>query len=189
MIVGFVERAASRHHNSVACFDSSGELEAVYRKTHLFGAENERFTPGDALCVVELAGRRIAPLISFDAEFPETARQVATAGADLLITASADMEPEGREQEIATRARALENRIPHLYVNRCGAERGLEFAGRTRAIDADGVVTAEAGPLDEELILAEVGPPGTTDDRLDYLAQRRGELPVDLGVRSAERAR
>jgi predicted amidohydrolase len=85
-----------------------------------------------------------------------------------------------------TRARALENRIPHLYVNRCGAERGLEFAGRTRAIDADGVVTAEAGPLDEELILAEVGPPGTTDDRLDYLAQRRGELPVDLGVRSTE---
>jgi predicted amidohydrolase len=81
VIVGFVERAAGRHHNSVACFDSSGELEAVYRKTHL---------------------------------------------------------------------------------------------------------TAEAGPLDEELILAEVGLPGTTDDRLDYLAQRRGELPVDLGVRSAE---
>jgi len=185
--LGFVERDGEGYFNALACFDAGGARAAVYRKTHLFGAENDCFTAGDTLVVVRLAGRRVAPLICFDAEFPEPARAAATAGADLLITVAANMEPEGREQEIATLARALENRTPHLYVNRCGAEGGLEFAGGTRAISAGGAVTAEAAGRGEEIVIAEVGPAGCTDERLDYLALSRGQLPVDVTVGSEER--
>ena len=50
-------------------------------------------------------------------------RALALAGAELLVTASANMEPFGPDHEIATRARALENRLPHVYVNAIGTIR------------------------------------------------------------------
>jgi predicted amidohydrolase len=52
-------------------------VAGVYRKTHLFGEERERFVPGDSLAPVELAGRRLGPMICFDVEFPEVARTLA----------------------------------------------------------------------------------------------------------------
>ena len=120
----------------------------------------------------ELAGRRVGPLICFDVEFPELARALARAGADLLVTASANMEPFYSDHQIASQARALDNRLPHLYRNRCGVEARLVFVGGSRAIGSDGTIAAEAGG-GEELLRAEVGRAGTGDDRIDYLAQLR----------------
>jgi len=178
VVIGFVEGAEDGFFNSLACFDHGGGLAAVCRKTHLFGAENEGFRPGDALAIVELAGRRVAPMICFEIEFPEPARATAEAGADLFLTAAANMESGQDEQAIACRARALENRIPHLYVNRVGEESGHVFCGGTRAIDANGAVTAMVPGRGEELLFADVGPAGVDDDRLDYLALRREGLRV-----------
>ncbi|MDP9384185.1 MAG: carbon-nitrogen hydrolase, partial [Actinomycetota bacterium] len=140
VVVGFVERGSGGAlHNSAACIAADGGLAAVYRKVHLFGGEERRvFTAGDVLLVVELAGRRVAPLICFDIEFPEPARAAARAGADLLVTASANMDPYGPDHELAARARALDNRLVHLYVNRVGTEAGRTFAGGTLAAAPDG---------------------------------------------------
>ena len=182
-IVGFVERDTHGFRDAAACIDSDGEQVATYRKVQLFGAEADAFSAGDRLLVVELAGRAVAPLICFDAEFPELARTVAMAGADLLMTLAANMEPFGREHLIHTTARALENRIPHLYVNRCGSESGFDFVGMSRAIGPDGDVTAEAGSQDQ-LLVAEVGERGSTDERVDYLAFEPSRLPVDVQTKS-----
>ncbi len=181
-LIGFVEAAGGRWFNSLACIDERGAVAAVYRKTHLFGAERGGFAAGASLAIVELAGRRVAPLICFDIEFPEPARALADAGADLLVTAAANMDPGYRDQQLASRARALENRIPHLYVNRCGTEAGLEFCGGTRSVDSDGEVEVEAARRDEQVVVAEVGPSGAADERLEYLAQRRGSLPVEVAA-------
>ena len=122
MVVGFAERTPDGLANSVACFDRDGSARGVYRKTNLFGSEAEAgFAPGTELVIVELAGRRVAPLICFDIEFPEPARQVTLAGADLLVTASANMEPYYLDHAIGTVARAHENRRPHLFANMVGA--------------------------------------------------------------------
>jgi (R)-amidase len=133
VIVGFAERLPQGGvANSVACVDADGRLAGVARKTQLFGAAERRvFREGENLLLVDLAGRAVAPLICFEIEFPEPARALALAGADLLVTIAANMKPYGPEQELACRARALENRRPHLYVNAVGRW-GTAHGGRGR---------------------------------------------------------
>lgn len=176
--IGFAERTEDGVANAVACYERDGSLAAVYRKTQLFGAEQEAFVPGRELLVLRLVGRHAAPLVCFDVEFPEVARRVARSGADLLVTASANMEPFYTDHEVATRSRALENRLPLVYANAVGETPAYRFVGGSRSVDADGLVLAEAAHNQEELLLAPVGEPGTADVRVDYLRHLPAELDV-----------
>lgn len=176
--IGFAEARSNGVANAVALFDEGGALAGVYRKTQLFGAERHAFVAGESFLVADLAGRRVAPLVCFDVEFPEPARRVALAGANLLVTVSANMAPFYGDHELATRARALENRVPHLYANAVGSSSGDEFVGGSRSIAADGTVLAELAHADEELLVAPVGEPGADDDRVDYLQFLREPLGV-----------
>jgi predicted amidohydrolase len=178
VVIGFAERLPGGEiANSAACIERDGTLAAIYRKTLLFGDERSVFRPGHELRLVSLAGRLAAPLVCFDVEFPEPARALATAGADLLVTISANMEPYADEHEVATRARALENRVPHLYVNAVGTIGRHRFVGRSRSVGADGNVLAEAGEA-EELLVAPVGEVRAAAAEVDYLRQLPGSLPV-----------
>ncbi|MBX6764617.1 MAG: carbon-nitrogen hydrolase [Rubrobacteraceae bacterium] len=178
-VIGFTERLADGAcANSVACFDTDGELVAVYRKTHLFGAEAEAFRAGDELRLVTLAGVRCGILICFDIEFPEPARQLARAGAELLVTASANMAPYEEDHRLASRARALDNRLPHVYVNRVGEESSFRFVGRSRVVGPDGEVLAELSDS-EEVLAVDVPLRERPQDEVDYLRQVRPELPVN----------
>jgi predicted amidohydrolase len=157
VVLGFAERAEDRSvFNSVACIDRDGSLAGVYRKRRLFGAEPDSFRAGDEHRVVRLAGLDVGPLICFDVEFPEPARELAAAGAELLVTASANMAPFGPDHEAATRARALENHLPHLYTNGVGTVGGFQLVGGSRSLDASGVVLAEAGSDEEALLVVPV---------------------------------
>jgi predicted amidohydrolase len=185
VIVGFGERRGEAIANSLACIDARGDVAAVYRKVCLFGAEAGCFEAGDELVIAELASLRVGPLICFDIEFPEPARALAAAGAELLVTVAANMEPFFGDHLIASQARALDNRLPHLYVNRTGREAGIEFAGGTRALRPDGTVVAEVEGRDEAELTSEVSGPGLEDERLDYLAQ----IPRGLTVRTSTTTR
>lgn len=180
VVVGFAEsRPDHTLANAAACFDERGRLVGVYRKTQLFGAERDCFVAGDELLVVPLAGRKVGVLICFDMEFPELARQLALAGADLLVTVSANMEPYYPDHELASRARALDNRLPHLYANLVGAPEGLEFVGGSRSVGPDGDILAEAAHGREELLVAPVPPPTRpADEAVDYLSL----VPAPLSV-------
>jgi (R)-amidase len=157
VVVGFAERAGDGSlFNSVVCIDRDGSLAGVYRKTRLFGAEPEVFEPGDEQLLVRLAGVDVGPLICFDIEFPEPARELAAVGAELLVTASANMVPFGPDHEVATRARAVENHLPHLYANGIGDIGGFRLVGGSRSVDAAGSVLADAGSADELLLVVSV---------------------------------
>lgn len=186
LLLGFAERTAEGGvANAVACVENDGSLVATYRKTHLFGeAERAVFAAGDGLAVVELAGRRIGPLICFDVEFPEPARALARAGAELLVTLAANMEPYGPDHTLAARARALDNRLPHVYVNRVGAEAGLDFVGLSAAIGPDGRPLAELGAA-EAVLVADVPVGAPAGDDVDYLTHLRDDLPVEKVSSSA----
>jgi predicted amidohydrolase len=178
VVIGFAERLDDgTYANSAACIDRDGTLAAVYRKTQLFAGERKVFRAGDELCLVPLAGRLVAPLICFDVEFPEPVRALALAGAELLVTVSANMEPYGDDHEIATRARSLENHLPHLYANAVGVVRSHSFVGRSRSVGAAGEVLAAAGAA-EELLVAPVGGAGAASEQVDYLRQLPEALPV-----------
>jgi predicted amidohydrolase len=185
VVVGFAERRGhARVANSAACIGTDGELRAVYRKACLFGHEAEVFETGEQLVVADLAGRAVGLLICFDMEFPEPARALARGGADLLVTVAANMEPFLSDHRIAGQARALDNRLPHLYVNRWGDEAGLRFIGGTRALQPDGTIAAEA-PDGVAVLEVTVPSPGADDDRVDYLAH----LPTSLTVLAPPSAR
>lgn len=184
VIVGFAERLPDGGvANAAACVDVDGRLAGVARKTQLFGAAEQRvFREGDDLILIGLAGRVVAPLICFEIEFPEPARALALAGADLLVTIAANMKPYGPEQELACRARALENRRPHLYVNAVGRSGPLEFVGGSAAIDARGQIATIAGEAEQVL---EVEVPASwqgVGSDIDYLKHLRG---AGRGIRAA----
>ena len=90
IVVGLPIETAERIANAAACIDATGELVAIYRKTHLFGTEADVFAAGGQVMVVQLAGTAVAPLICFDVEFPEPVRAACRAGAELLVVPSAN---------------------------------------------------------------------------------------------------
>lgn len=183
VVIGFAERVPGGVANSAACIDAGGAWVATYRKTHLFGAdEHAAFSAGDALVVTELAGHRIGPLICFDVEFPEPARALTRAGAEVLVTVSANMEPYAPDHALASRARALDNRRPHVYVNRVGSESGHRFVGGSAAIRADGSLITQLGD-EPALVEIDLDVPTTTDEAVDYLAHLRADLRVEAPVR------
>jgi (R)-amidase len=184
MIVGLIERLDDGGlANSAACIDADGSLAAVYRKTNLFGShEQQTFAAGEELVVTRLCGRLVAPLICFDVEFPEPARTVALAGAELIVTIAANMEPYGPDHELAARARALDNRRPHAYVNQVGRQRSLEFVGGSCAVGPDGQVIArvDAGAQLLEVELPLDSAPASPD--VDYLRNLPGALPARVAA-------
>jgi predicted amidohydrolase len=179
VVIGFAERVSRGVANSVACIDKDGSIVGIYRKTMLFVSEVEAgFVEGEELLIVELAGRRVAPLICFDIEFPEPARQVALAGADLLVTASANMDPFYIDHAVGSVARAHENRLPHLYANLVGSGDGLLFVGASRSIAPTGETLVEASRDREELLVVPVAELGGFDERTDYPKFVRPPRPV-----------
>lgn len=178
VIVGFSEMTTAGIANSAACIDRDGRWAGTYRKTHLFGeGENGAFAAGDEYVIVELAGVLVGPQICFDTEFPEPARAMAVGGAELLVTISANMVPYDLEHRLGARARAIENRLPHVYVNRTGVQSGFAFLGESAAIDAGGrdLRRLGAGP---ESVMVEVPIGAATIGEVDYLRLMTPELPV-----------
>lgn len=169
---GYVEPG---RFNSMVVIDSSGAIVANYRKTHLFADEAAAFTAGDELMVAKVGGLNAGLMICFDIEFPEVARTLADAGAEILIAIAANMDPLYNDHLIASQARALENRLPLIYVNRSGDEHPHRFNGGSRAIDADGRVLAEAG-REDTVITVDLPLHSALGESVQYLSLRRPEL-------------
>src|SRR5918999_2653513 len=178
LIVGAAERVSDGVANSAICVDERGDLVAVYRKVQLYGGdESDAFVAGDELLVVELCGVKVGLMICFDVEFPEVARALARAGAELLVTISANMEPFGNDHAVFTSARALENGLPHAYVNQVGpGDKNLTFVGGSTVVSPDGEIYAQAGSLEEELLGVRLLP-AKSNLREDYLSQLRSPMP------------
>jgi predicted amidohydrolase len=178
VLVGLAEDRGAAIANSLVAIGADGAVAGVARKVQLFGDEADVFRAADELAMLELAGHRVGPMICFDVEFPEWARALARAGSEVLVTAASNMAPFHEDHLLASRARALDNRLPHLYVNRVGTEAGLRFVGGSRAVAPDGTVLADAGPDGERLLAVEVALDRGDDERVDYLAHLRYDVAL-----------
>ncbi len=143
-VIGFAEESEGRLYNSAALLQPGLPLQ-VYRKLHLPFIGFDRFaTPGDELPLYNTAVGRIAILICYDQRPPEAARALALEGADILCLPT--NWPIGAEvsADHVCIARAAENRMHVITANRIGSERGTDFIGRSKIIDASGAVLASA---------------------------------------------
>lgn len=124
---GFPRRVADGFRISVGVVAPDGRLLGWYDKLHLaqYGAsmEKEYFGRGAHLCVVDVAGFRIAPIICYDIRIPELSRTLALDhGADLILHCGAYYrDPSFYSWHDFAVTRALENQVYLLSLNRAGA--------------------------------------------------------------------
>ncbi len=175
--VGYLERAAGRLHNTVALIGPHGPV-ARYRKTHLPHLGVDRFVDAgdEPFAVFEAAGLRVGMLICYDASFPETARLLALAGADLVLLPTNWPQEADVKAGWLPNARAYENVVYFASINRTGIERGFVFHGRSRICAPTGDTLTE-GPVDAEaILLADLDPARARAKRIE---RREGTYWVD----------
>ena len=169
----FERRAPGLYHNTAVVFDADGSEAGRYRKMHIpedpAYYEKFYFTPGDlGFKPVDTSVGRLGVLVCWDQWYPEAARLMALAGADLLIypTAigweSSDTDDEkARQLEAWTtvqRGHAVANGLPVVTVNRVGHEPdpsgttgGIQFWGNSFVVGPQGELLFRA-PSDEETV-------------------------------------
>ena len=98
------------------------------------------------------------------------------------------MEPFGNDHAVFASARALENGLPHAYVNQVGpGEKGLIFTGGSTIVSPDGEVYAQADPTGETVLDASLALPVKSSVREDYLSQLKSPMPQVRNVASGTR--
>ncbi len=174
----FERRAAGLYHNTAVVFDADGRIAGRYRKMHIPDdpgfMEKFYFTPGDlGFEPIDTAAGRLGVLVCWDQWYPEAARLMALAGADLLLYPTAigwdprDDDAEKRRQQeawvISQRGHAVANGLPVLSCNRVGFEAdptghgaGIQFWGSSFVAGPQGELLARAGDHDDELLIADV---------------------------------
>jgi len=181
VVMGFAERDGKKLYNSSVLVAPDGR-RVVYRKIQLFWGEKRIFEPGDtAPAVVEAAGARLGMMICFDWIFPEVARTLALAGAQVLCHPANLVLPYCQEAMVT---RCLENRVFAATANRIGRERragqDLSFTGMSEVVAPDGRILARASGDREEVLVVEIDPLLADDKALtpanDLFADRRPDL-------------
>lgn len=139
--VGLPLSEGERLYNAAALL-RPGEAPVFYRKLHLFDRERDLFDPGDrAPAVTPVGPLRVGLMICFDWVFPEVARCLALAGADLIAHPANLVLPGLAQRAMATRA--LENGVFAATANRVGEEQfpdgeRLAFTGDSQLLDPRG---------------------------------------------------
>lgn len=174
----FERRAAGLYHNTAVVFEKDGSIAGVYRKMHIPDDpgfyEKFYFTPGDlGFNPIRTSLGNLGVLVCWDQWYPEAARLMALAGADLLIYPTAigwDPADNGEEQArqrdawiTVQRGHAVANGLPLLAANRVGfepspqhPETGIQFWGSSFAVGPQGEMLAEASRDNEEVLLVEI---------------------------------
>ncbi|WP_414041971.1 carbon-nitrogen hydrolase family protein [Acidithiobacillus sp. M4-SHS-6] len=158
IVYGYPERdPAGFVYNSINVISSNGELLLTYRKVMLFGnVDRAQFSPGKGYCLpIMLHGFRIGSGICYDIEFPEVARTLALAGAEILVVPTANMHPFESVSDRLIPARAQENGMFVVYANYSGHDAMFDYFGKSVICDPFGndLVRAERG---EQLLVADI---------------------------------
>jgi NAD+ synthase (glutamine-hydrolysing) len=186
-IVGFPERADDVYN--AAAVLAGGEVRAVYRKLRLpnYGVFDEMryFQAGRQGAVIEVDGVTVGITICEDIWVPGSPmREVALAGADLVVNVSASPYDKGkgarREQMIVQRAR--DNQCAVAFCALVGGQDELVFDGQSCVVDHDGRVVARAPQFAEHMLLATVDPGAAAAARLRDTRRRPAARTASLQV-------
>ena len=165
VVAGFNEHAQTVRHNSAVVVGARGPL-AVYRKLHLFNDEKTWFTPGDGLVVADTPAGQLGVVICYDLRFPEAARALALAGAEIIAVPTnwvasfkrTVWDERGYVQgDYLAMATAGQNGVVIACADRVGVERDVRFIGASIIVGPDGwPIAGPASANDDELLVADV---------------------------------
>ena len=200
----FEFRSQGVYHNTAVVLDVDGSVAGCYRKMHIPDDpgyhEKYYFTPGDlGFEPVTTSLGKLGVMICWDQWFPEAARLMALAGADLLLYPTAigwdsrdDEQEQIRQQDAwltVQRGHAIANCLPVLVCNRTGHEadpsgcsEGIHFWGGSSIIGPQGEVLAQTGADCDDVLVTEVDLARTGELRQvwPFLRDRRIDAYQDL---------
>ncbi len=204
----FERRAAGLYHNTAVVFDRAKAICGKYRKMHIPDDpafyEKFYFTPGDlGFEPIQTSVGKLGVLVCWDQWYPEGARLMALAGADLLLYPTAigwdpaDEDAEKARQRDAwvtvQRGHAVANGLPLLACNRYGFEpaptdstttgaRGIQFWGSSFVAGPQGEFLAQAPTDQRQLLIADVDMQRSESVRRiwPFLRDRRVDAYADL---------
>jgi len=200
----FERRAAGLYHNTAVVIEADGSIAGKYRKMHIPEDpgyhEKYYFTPGDlGFTPIDTSLGRLGILICWDQWFPEAARRMALAGAEILIYPTAigwdprDTQVEQARQldawQTIQRGHAIANALPLISCNRTGFEdaptangNGINFWGSSFICGPQGEILAQAPASEDTLLLAEIVPGNTETIRQTwpFLRDRRTDAYAGL---------
>lgn len=171
IVAGLPERDGNTFFNSAVLTGPDGFI-GVYRKTHLFFEEKLYFSPGDTgFKVWDTKVGRIGIMICFDWFFPESMRELALQGADIVAHPANLVLPYCPH---AMPIRCLENWVYAITANRIGEEtrkegQPLKFIGQSLITSPEGKVLIRASENDEALLIAEINPEMARNKSLNSL--------------------
>lgn len=171
----FEKRAAGLYHNTAVVIERDGTIAGTYRKMHIPDDpayyEKFYFTPGDlGFRPINTSVGRLGVQVCWDQWYPEGARLMALAGAELLIYPTAigyaatdspeEQQRQRRAWQTVQRGHAVANGLPVIAVNRVGFEPdpshqtdGIMFWGTSFVAGPQGEILYEASDNDEESII------------------------------------
>ena len=174
----FEKRAPGLYHNTAVVLEKDGSIAGCYRKMHIPDDpgyyEKFYFTPGDlGFQPIDTSVGKLGVLVCWDQWYPEAARLMALAGAEILIYPTAigwdpaDADDEQARQldawQTIQRGHAIANGIPLVSVNRVGLEPdpegkgpGALFWGNSVVAGCQGEILAKAGDKEEEVLVVEI---------------------------------
>lgn len=200
----FEKRATGLYHNTAVVLENDGSIAGKYRKMHIPDDpgfyEKFYFTPGDlGFEPIQTSVGKLGVLVCWDQWFPEAARLMAMAGAELLIYPTAigwdqrdDSDEQTRQKDawvISQRAHAIANGVPVISCNRVGVEQdpseqseGIQFWGNSFIAGPQGELLAEANNTDEQILVIELDQQRSENVRRiwPYLRDRRIDHYQDL---------
>jgi len=200
----FEKRAAGLYHNTALVFDKDGSIAGKYRKMHIPDDpgfyEKYYFTPGDlGFKPIQTSIGKLGVLICWDQWFPEAARLMTLAGADILLYPTAigwepDDDIEIKNQQLEAwitiqRSHAIANGLPVACCNRTGTESGAEhstkFWGNSFICGAQGEILTQASDSNNEIISATINLNQSEEIRRiwPYLRDRRIDAYNDISKR------
>ena len=212
VIVGsiFEKRRHGVYHNTAIVMDKDASMAGYYRKMHIPDDpgyyEKYYFTPGDTgFKPITTSIGKLGVLVCWDQWFPEAARLMALAGAEVLIFPTAiGWDPQDTEQErtrqldawiTIQRSHAIANNIPVISINRVGHESdvseqtsGIEFWGNSFACDAMGRIIYQCCADKHQSIIIDIDLNETEQQRLiwPYFRDRRVDAYSDINKRSID---
>ena len=203
----FEKRAPGLYHNTAVVLEKDGTIAGKYRKMHIPDDpayyEKFYFTPGDlGFEPIQTSVGKLGVLVCWDQWYPEAARLMALAGAEILIYPTAigwestDTEEEKMRQLnawiISQRGHAVANGLHVVAVNRVGYEpdpsgvtNGIQFWGNSFIAGPQGEIIAQASNDKEEIIVSEISKERSEAVRRmwPFLRDRRIDCFGELGRR------
>ena len=169
-----------RVFDTAVWIDAKGNIAAVYRKLHLYDAfgfkESDKFHPGDDVApLVNDRAAHCGMMICYDLRFPEMARMLAVAGANILVAPSGWVQGDLKVEHWQTmiKARALENGCFVIAPNQVGNI----YTGHSMAVDPLGRTLVDLGEKEGlEVIELDLNLVGEVREKLPLLKNRRTDV-------------